>query len=486
MLKLYNTLTKTKEIFWPQKLSKVSFYHCGPTVYWTQHIGNLRGMLMGDLIHRTLLYLGYKVKYIQNYTDVGHLTSDDDYGEDKMEKTARLTKQDPMQIAARYIKEFETDTTSLNILPPYCRPRATNHITLMQDMVKKLLEKKIAYQTDLAIYFDVSKFPDYTALSRQNLDKNEQGAGAGEIIDSDKKNPADFALWFFKAGTHAKALQWWESPFESELVKNGAGFPGWHIECSAMAQKYLGATLDIHMGGIEHITVHHTNEIAQSQCYHGQKYVNYWVHNEHLLVNNEKMSKSKGTSYTLSDVKKNGFTAFDLRYFFLNAHYRSSQNFTWEGLKAAQTARVRLESHFSLGKVDMSKTQLEPPSLEFKSQFTRALEDDCNVPQALATTWQMIKSKLPASQKNKLLIDFDKVLGLGIEKSQLENNKKSDLQDLDPQIKDLLKKRQQAREQGNWTESDQLRQKILDDHSLVITDTSEGQLVTTIEKNSKS
>ncbi|HTW96541.1 MAG TPA: class I tRNA ligase family protein, partial [Candidatus Methylomirabilis sp.] len=272
-LYLYNTLGRKKEEFKPIKKGQATFYYCGPTVYWVQHIGNLRGSFCADIVHRTLEYLGYKVKMVRNYTDVGHLVSDEDSGEDKMEKGARREGLDPKEIAEKYIAVYEQDTKDLNILEPWRKPRATKHIKEMQAMVKTLLEKGFAYATPLAIYFDVAKFPNYTALSGQNLEKNIIGEGSGDVNDPAKKHARDFALWFFRAGVHANALQFWKSPFKSPLVKAGEGFPGWHIECSAMSKKYLGDTLDIHMGGIEHIPVHHTNEIAQSEAANGVKFV---------------------------------------------------------------------------------------------------------------------------------------------------------------------------------------------------------------------
>src|SRR6056297_405906 len=261
-IKLYNTLTRQQEEFKPLKEGEVLFYHCGPTVYWTQHLGNLRGMTCADFVVRIFKYFDYQATHVRNYTDVGHLTSDEDEGEDKMEKGAKKEGKTPGEVADKYIKIFEQDVSKLNNLEPDYKPRATKHIEEMIEMVKILLEKGYAYTTDLAVYFDISKKEDYTKLSGQDLDKLLSGAGRGEITDPQKKNSADFALWFFKTGAHKNALQTWESPFQSSLVEKGEGFPGWHIECSAMSSKYLGKTIDVHMGGIEHIPVHHTNEIA--------------------------------------------------------------------------------------------------------------------------------------------------------------------------------------------------------------------------------
>lgn len=276
VLKIYNTLTRRKEEFKPLQAGKASFYYCGPTVYWTQHIGNLRGVFCADSIWRSLEYLGYQVKFVSNYTDVGHLTGDNegdaDLGEDKMEKGAKREGKTPQEIAEKYIAIYEQDIKDLNILSPTVRCRATDYIPEMIEMTRILLEKGFAYATDLAIYFDVSRAENYTQLSGQKLEEQMAGGGKGVVEDKQKKHSADFVLWFFKAGRHKNALQFWQSPFQSALVKNGAGFPGWHIECSAMAKKHLGATIDLHMGGIEHIPIHHTNEIAQSESANGVKF----------------------------------------------------------------------------------------------------------------------------------------------------------------------------------------------------------------------
>ena len=334
-MQIYNTLTRQLEEFNSIEPNKIRFYHCGPTVYWIQHIGNLRGMTAADLIRRSLIYLGYSVKFVRNYTDVGHLTSDADSGEDKMIKGAQREGLTPQAIADKYIKIFEEDCIQMNLLPPDFKPRATEYIAPMIVFIKILFAKGYAYQTEKAIYYDISRCKNYNQLNHQKINLNQQGAGKGEITDPEKKQPADFVLWFFKTGAHQNALQTWDSPW-------GRGFPGWHLECSVMAKELLGATLDLHMGGVEHIAIHHTNEIAQSEAVNEKKFVNYWLHNEHLLVDDKKMAKSAGTSYTLEQIKDKGYNPLDLRYFFLTAHYRSQQNFTWQALTAAQQARLNL------------------------------------------------------------------------------------------------------------------------------------------------
>lgn len=445
---IFNTLGRKKEEFKPIKDKSVSFYQCGPTVYWVQHIGNMRAMVLADLIRRSLEYLGYKVKFVRNYTDVGHLTGDDDFGEDKMERGAKREGLSPEQIAEKYIKIFEQDVGDLNIKEPWKKPRATKYVKEMLKIVQALLKKGFAYSTDLAVYFDVAKAENYNQLSGQDLSKNIAEAGKGEISDPRKKNPADFALWFFKAGIHKNALQTWQSPFTSPLAENGQGFPGWHLECSAMNKAIFGPTIDLHLGGVEHIPVHHTNEIAQSEAANEVKFVNYWLHNEHLTVNGGKMAKSEGTAYSLQEIKDKGFDPLVLRYFFLNAHYRSQQNFTWEALVAAQSALAGLR-----GKVLAYKEQKKGRiSQDFKNKFLAALEDDFNLPQALAVAWELLKSDLAGGGKLATILDFDKVLGLNL--AQVKTEKIPD------QILALAESRLKARQEKNWEESDRRRQEI--------------------------
>ncbi len=469
MLKVYNTISRKLEDFKPIEDNKVRFYHCGPTVYWVQQIGNLRGMTMADLIRRSLLYLGYEVNFVRNYTDVGHLTGDNlgdaDLGEDRMEKASKRENLDPQKIAKKYIDIFEKDTKAINILPPDHKPVASQYIEQMQSMINTLLEKGFAYSTDKAIYFEVERFSHYTKLSGQNLEKNKTGLGKGEVVDPDKKNPQDFALWFFKTGAHKNALQYWPSPFQSKEVENGEGIPGWHIECSAMAGDILGATIDMHMGGVEHISIHHTNEIAQSESANGTKFVNYWLHNEHLLFDGKKMSKSEGTAFVLDDIIDNGYEPLALRYFYLNAHYRSKQNFTWEALSASQQAYNRLKKQIKL----LNSQKFGTVSEEYKQRFKKALESDFNIPEALALLWELIKSDLHDDIKIATITDFDRVLGLDLIKD--------DEIELTDEIRDLLDKRELARKLGNWNESDQLREKLKEEFAVVVEDTPEGQRV---------
>jgi len=446
-LKIKNTLAKKKEIFKPIEKNKVRFYQCGATVYSAQHIGNMRAFVLSDFINRSLKYLGYDVNFVRNYTDVGHLTSDGDNGEDKIEKGVKKENLSPVEISEKYIKQIEIDSKKLNILEPTHKPKATKYIKEQIEMVKTLLEKGFAYKTDLAIYFNTSKAKNYNRLSGQNITTNICGAGTGNVSDKNKKNPNDFSLWFFKKGVHKNALQTWNSPW-------GVGFPGWHLECSVMAKTLLGDTLDLKMGGIEHIPIHHTNEIAQSENANDKEYVHYWLHNEHLSINNKKMSKSEGTSILISDIEKKGFSALDLRYFFLQAHYRSKQNFTWDSLKASKKAREKLYKKIS-NFPDNGKI-----SEKFKKDFIEKIEDDFSTPEALSIVWKVLKSKIPDADKKATILDFDKILGLNLSE-KIESKKNNSIPDtIDSKILDLLEKRKKARIEKNWELSDKLRNEI--------------------------
>lgn len=463
-IRITNTLGREKQIFSPIEAGKVGFYHCGPTVYWTQQIGNMFAMTQADFIRRSFEYIGYTVDFVRNYTDVGHLTGDNagdaDTGEDRMEKAARREQKSPEEIAQHYIDEFNQHLKMLNVVEPNHRPRATEYIDSMITLTQDLLDKGFAYQTDLAIYFDTSKKEDYYKLSGQKKDDLRSGAGHGDVSDGDKRSTADFALWFFKAGTHKQALQTWSNPFS-----DFEGFPGWHIECSAMIRALLGPTIDIHMGGIEHIPIHHTNEIAQSECANDVPLANYWVHNEHLLLDGKKMSKSEGTAFTLTDVVDKGFSPMDLRYFFAQAQYRSGQNFTWTALEASRTARSRLLSRLS-GMTDGGSV-----NRPFKDKFQDYLADDFNIPGALSIVSDVLKSELSEEDKKATILDFDQVLGL-----DLANNNKVEI-DIPSEIQDLLDSRETARDDKDWSLSDQLRDEI-EKHGYVVKDTADGQHIT--------
>lgn len=448
-MQIYNTLTRSLEEFTPIEQNKVRFYQCGPTVYWVQHIGNMRAMVLSDLMRRSLTYLGYEVNFVRNYTDVGHLTSDADTGEDKMEKGSKREGLTPNEIADKYIAIFKKDIALLNIISPSHTPRATEYIKEIIEMVQTIIDKGSAYVTQHAVYFNVSTFPKYNTLNHQKIDQNEKGLGKGTAEDPEKKHFSDFALWIFKKGSHANALQTWSSPW-------GVGFPGWHIECSVMAKKLLGETLDIHMGGVEHISIHHTNEIAQSETANGVPFVHYWIHNEHLNVNAGKMAKSEGTSFSLQQVIEKGFSPLDLRYFFLNAHYRSKQNFTWEALTAAQTARNHLTKLVEVLKNDSE--QLKSPTHNSKKlllQFNDFISSDFQIPSALALAWDVVKSPDPLirTEKRALIREFDHVLGLDL-------SVKKDKADVPQPVIDLAEKRNKAKQQKEFVVADELRKKI--------------------------
>lgn len=482
MLKVLNTLGRDLEEFKPISEKDVRIYRCGPTVYWTQHIGNMRGMVMSDLMVRTLQYLGYNPIQVRNYTDVGHLTSDEDEGEDKMEKGAKREGLDPDAIAKKYIEQFEQDVRRLNNLDPDFTPRATEYIQEMISMVQVLLEKGFAYVTPKAVYYDVSKFPKYTELSGQKIDKNIEGEGHGDVDDiSNKRNPQDFALWFFRTGAHKNAMQYRESPFESAEVEKGYGFPGWHIECSAMAKALLADTIDIHIGGIEHIPVHHTNEIAQSEAANGVTFSHYWLHHEHLDIDGQKMSKSLGNVYSLENIVSKGFDPIHLRYFFLQSHYRSKQNFTFEALEGSKVAYNRLvnlmkgwlEESETLSKLDenldkgyqsdLSNFRIHP---EFKSKFIEAIEDDFNIPKALAVVWELSKADIQPDDKIGTLLDFDKVLGLRLEE-KLSDPKEAVYS---PEVQELIELRDQARKNRDFETADKIRKQLKDDFGVEVVD----------------
>lgn len=463
-----NTLSRKKELFKPIKNGQVLFYQCGPTVYWTQHIGNMRAMVIADMINRIFQYFGYKVRFVRNYTDVGHLTSDQDFGEDRMEKASKRENLSPQMIADKYTKTFEDDIKELNTLPPTFKPKATEFVGEMIKITEILLKKGYAYPTDLAIYFDVSKVKDYTKLSKQKLEDNLSGAGFAEIEDPNKKHPADFSLWFFKAGVHKNALQFWKSPFTSPLVKDGEGFPSWHIECSAMIRKLLGKTIDLHMGGIEHIPVHHTNEIAVSEATNDSTLSDYWVHNEWLTVNDGKMSKSQGTTFSLSEVKEKGFNPIALRFFYLQAHYRSPQNFTWQALEAAQNGYTKLLNTISslgekVGSIDEN----------FKKEFSSKIADDFNAPQALAVLFEMLKSKLSNEDKLATALNFDTVLGLKLK--DVVGKKEQ----IPTEVVKLVDDREAARKAKDWAKSDELRDKIKE-YGYSVKDSPTGPIISKV------
>ncbi len=444
MLKVYNTLSRKKEDFKELHEGEITMYSCGPTVYNYAHIGNLRTYVFMDLLRRVLLYDGYKLKGVMNITDVGHLTSDGDEGEDKMDKRAKETGKTPKEIADFYTNIFMTDLAKLNISLPEIIAKATEHIDDMIKYVQRLVDSGFAYETSDGVYFDISKFPKYGELSRLNLD--EQIAGARVEVNSEKRNPQDFAVWKKADPNH---IQQWPSPW-------GMGYPGWHIECSAMSQKYLGEVFDIHTGGVDHIPVHHENEIAQNEALTGKKSVDYWMHGEFMLVNNGKMSKSLGNTYTIASLEEMGYSPMVFRYFCLNAHYRKKLNFTFEGMDSAKVSYERLcailRSHsYGLALVDDDTLN------GFKKEFDDAINDDINIPMALGVLWKMTKLPL-TSQVYQLALEMDKVLGLSLDK--VEDYLNSLVSDIPEEVVNLAEKRKEAKANKNWAKADELRGKI--------------------------
>lgn len=440
MLKVYNTLTRRKEEFVPLNDKVVTMYSCGPTVYSYAHIGNMRAYLFMDSVRRTLKYNGYKLKGVMNITDVGHLLSDGDDGEDKMEKASREQQKSVYEIAAIYTDAFMKDLAKLNIGKPEIIAKATDHINDMIKYVEAIVEKGYGYETSDGIYFDISKFREYGKLS--GLDLEGQRAGARVDVNDEKRNPADFALWKKAPKEH---IMQWESPW-------GMGYPGWHIECSAMSRKYLGDTFDIHTGGVDHIPVHHENEIAQSEALVGHKTVDYWMHVEFMQVDGGKMSKSLKNTYTVSELEQKGYSAMAFRYFCLNTHYRKKLNFTFEGMDAAKTAYNRLLAavHSHKG----GKSFDEEAVKKYDELFTEAINDDINIPLGLGVLWNMLKEK-PSQAIYDLAMKFDKVLGLA-----LDTESAPEKVEAPEEVIKLAELRLKARKDKDWAQSDVLREQI--------------------------
>jgi len=453
MLQLYNTLSRKKEPFKPLHDKTVGLYTCGPTVYHYAHIGNLRTFIFEDILKRALMHEGFRVNHIMNITDVGHLTSDADEGEDKLEKGARREGKTAWEDAKFYTKAFQDDLQKLNILPPTKFTPATEHIAEQIAWVQQLEKKGITYQTSDGIYFDTSKFPDYSKLSGQNLSGIQEGARVEK--NEEKRNASDFAVWKFSPKDSKRDMEW-ESPW-------GKGFPGWHLECSVMAQKYLGDTLDIHCGGIDLIPVHHTNEIAQAESVTGKQFSRFWMHGEFIVIKgDEKMSKSAGNFMTLQSLVDKGFDPLAYRYFTFSAHYRQKLRFSLEALTSSQKALSNLRGHIQMW---------DDPRIgcaEFERRFFDAIADDLNIPQALAVMWEMIKSDNPTAAKHQSLILFDEILGLGL--SEIKKR------EIPQEILHILKERAIARKEKNYTKADELRD-LSARKGFPINDTQEGQIV---------
>jgi cysteinyl-tRNA synthetase len=446
-IKLYNTLSRKKEIFKPLKDKKVGIYTCGPTVYWYQHIGNLRSYIFADILKRVLLFNGFKVKHVMNITDVGQLTSDADEGEDKIEIAAAKEEKTAKDIANYYWKIFRDDFKKLNIIEPDIWSKATEHIKEQIELIKKLEKNGYTYKTGDGIYFDTSKLKDYGKLAKLK----KEGLEAGKRIEmKEKRNKTDFALWKFSLEP-GKRQQEWQSPW-------GLGFPGWHIECSAMSMKYLGETFDIHTGGIDHIPIHHTNEIAQSEAATGRKFVNFWLHGNFLNFKGEKISKSKGGLYTISELEKKGFPPLAYKYLCLTTHYRKSLEFSLATLENSQNAYERLKNILGILKNDGKINE------KYLAEFEKAVNDDLNMPRALAVLWRLLRdAKAPG--KIATIHKMDEIFGLDLDKI-----KKTEIPG---EIKKLVDRREQLRKEKKWQEADKIR-KELEKKGWMVEDTNAG------------
>lgn len=450
---LTNTLSRKKEEFEPIKPGFVGMYSCGPTVYDFSHIGHARTYIFSDILEKTLEYNGLEVKRVMNITDVGHLVSDSDTGEDKMEKGAAREQKTVWEIADFYTKDFLELVKKVNIKLPELLPKATDHIPEMIDLIKKLEEKGFTYKLNDGVYFDTSKFPKYGELTGQTWQQLQDNLKAGARVEmvSGKKYPTDFALWKFSPANEKRQMEW-ESPW-------GKGFPGWHIECSAMSMKFLGETFDIHTGGVDHVQIHHTNEIAQSEAATGKKFVNYWLEGEHLLVNGEKMSKSLNNYYRLKDIEEKGFDPTAFRYLVLTAHYNTKLNFTWESLKAAETALKNLYR-------EVSGYQSGPDWKEdmkfYEKRFLEAINDDLDTPKALTVVWDLVKSGISDRTKLRTLLKYDQVLGLGLAEIAEQSTP--------TEVQELVHQREKAREEKDFAKSDELRRQIAEKGFEVVDD----------------
>ncbi len=456
-IKFYNTLTRTKEEFKPIDEKEIRMYSCGPTVYYYAHIGNLRAYLFMDNLRRILKYNGYKLKHVMNITDVGHLVSDADEGEDKMMKAAKRENKNPFEIADFYMNAFMKDIEKLNIDKPEIIARATEHIDVMEEYVKKIIENGFTYQTEDTIYFDTSKLKKYGILSNRNID--EQKAGARVEFDKNKKNISDFALWIKAPENH---IMKWDSFF-------GKSYPGWHLECSAMGYKYLGDHFDIHTGGVDHIPIHHENEIAQSEGFCGKIPANYWMHVEFLQINGGKMSKSLNNLYTLKDLEEKGYEPLVYRMFNYTSNYRAQINFTFEAMDSAKIALNRLREGYlkhSEGIDDVSDEEIK----NYEEKFLDAINDDLNMPVAMSVVWDIIKNPKKSKKFQKLLLKFDEVLGLNLKDYKKQENV------LPEEIKNLIEQRTEARNTKNWNESDRIRD-LLIEKGYSVKDSKEGMIV---------
>ena len=454
-IQVYNTLTHSKEKFNPIDNNQIKIYSCGPTVYSYAHIGNFRTYVFVDSLRRMFKYNGYKLEHVMNITDVGHLTSDADTGEDKMEKAAKREGKNPYEIAEFYTKAFMEDMKKLNIDMPNIISKATDNIPEMLQMVKDIIDRGYAYETSKGIYFDVSKLDKYPVLSNNNVEGQE--AGARIDVDPEKRNPYDFAIWIKAPENH---IMKWDSPW-------GKSYPGWHLECSAMGRKFLGEHFDIHTGGIDHVPIHHENEIAQSKGATGCVPANYWMHCEFLLVDGGKMSKSLGNVYTLAELQEKGIEPLAYKLFCFTAHYRNKLNFTFDGVKASQVALNRLREGYFKHKEGNEK--INQHIIEnYEQKFNSAINDDLNMPLAMGIVWEVIKESKKSVEYAKLIEKFDEVMGLNLKNYNPNKETK-----IPKEIEELVEERTKARQEKNWQKSDELREKIKE-LGYIIKDTANG------------
>jgi cysteinyl-tRNA synthetase len=452
-LRLYDTYSRSVRDFSPLNGNEVGLYTCGPTVYDYAHIGNLRTYIFEDILRRTLEFNGYRVKHVMNITDVGHLVSDADTGEDKMETGSRRTGKSAWEIADFYAKEFQADLVRLNIEQPTIWCKATDHIQEQIDLVQCIENNGFTYRTSDGIYFDTSKMSDYGHLARLDI----EGLQAGTRIDmGEKRNPTDFALWKFSPPDQKRQMEW-DSPW-------GKGFPGWHIECSAMSARYLGPFFDIHCGGEDHISVHHTNEIAQTEACYGTRLANYWMHGYFLQLDESKMAKSKGEFLRIQTLIDQGYDPLAYRFFCLSALYRAKLNFTWEGLDGAAKSLDRIRQLvYNWG---------EPGTTdgEFVQQFTDQVNDDLNMPRAVAVAWELARSTLNDATKKATMLQFDRILGLGLDQWEPPQETIPD------EVMELVEQRQIMRKEKRWGDADTLRDRVIE-MGYEVEDTPEGPRV---------
>ncbi|MFW5712776.1 MAG: cysteine--tRNA ligase [Spirochaetota bacterium] len=460
-LRLYNTMSRKIEDFYTVEPGKAKMYTCGPTVYNYAHIGNLRTYVFEDVLRRVLEYVGYEVEHVMNVTDVGHLTDDADQGEDKMVKSSRESGQSVWDIAKFYTEAFFLDIDNLNIVRPTITCNATDHIGDMIGLIKKIEENGHTYESGGNVYFSIDTFPEYGKLAR--LDSQDLQSGARIEVDSNKRNPRDFVLWFTRSKFENQAMTW-DSPW-------GTGYPGWHIECSAMSMRYLGEQFDIHCGGVDHINVHHTNEIAQSESATGKTWVNFWVHGEFLVMGQHKMAKSKGNFITLRTLQEEGYDPLDYRYFCLGGHYRSQLQFTFDSLDAARKARLNLiDKVRELRNSAKAVTALEnigQAADSYLQAFREHVSNDLHVPKALSVVWTLVKDEAaPPADKLAVLFDMDRVLGLKLSEVEAE-------QAIDAETEKLIREREEARANKDFARADQIRDELLE-KGIELKDTPEG------------